>query len=58
MPYKDPEDKRAWRRRYRALNRDSLNEIVRLWRIEHPDRVLINSTRYHAERRLRDHGLL
>ena len=48
MPYRDPEQKRAHRRRYHLANRAKILEQSRLWRIANPDRYLLNIKRWQA----------
>jgi hypothetical protein len=38
MPYKNPEDKLAWRRRYESLNREAVREWHRDWKEKNADR--------------------
>lgn len=40
MPYKNPEDKKAWAKRYGIANRDKINEWNRIWRSENREKYL------------------
>ena len=51
MPYKDPERKREYNKRWRAENREKQREYDKRWRAENREAMLESKRRYYEENR-------
>ncbi len=53
MPYKNPEDRKAYIKRWRAENRDKVSIYKKIWRERNPDKAKTGERRRNRNRRLR-----
>lgn len=49
MPFKDPEARKAYQRKYAQKNREKIRQLINAWRKANPDKVLAQNTRYRKK---------
>ena len=54
MPYKDPEEKKAWRRRHYLKNKEAITQKNEAWRKNNMERVAANMRAYRAKNGRKD----
>ena len=54
MPYRDPEEKKAWRRRHYLKNKEAITQKNEAWRKNNMERVAANMRAYRAKNGRKD----